>query len=92
MMIWLSLIGGVLLGWLIEWVIDWYYWRRGAEAFYIAERDLRRELAEAQQQADAAAATNDSLRAQLSSLQQEVERLRGAKSPAQSSAANRSSN
>ncbi|MCC6168827.1 MAG: hypothetical protein IT329_16515 [Caldilineaceae bacterium] len=50
MNVWVVLIGGIILGWLVEWLIDWYYWRRGAEAFYTMERDLRNELASTRQE------------------------------------------
>src|SRR5690606_8313233 len=65
MIVWISLIGGIILGWLIEWVIDWLYWRRGAEAFYTMEHELRQELAAARRQLAEAQATIDHLRAQL---------------------------
>jgi F0F1-type ATP synthase membrane subunit b/b' len=56
MVVWISLIGGIIIGWVIEWVIDWVYWRRGAEAFFVQEQELRRELAEARRQAEEAQA------------------------------------
>jgi hypothetical protein len=61
MNVWVALIGGIILGWLIEWLIDWYYWRRGAEAFYTMERDLRTELAVTRQQLAEAQAALDRL-------------------------------
>lgn len=67
MNVWIALIGGIMLGWLIEWVIDWVYWRRGAEAFYIAERDLRLELHGARQELVEAQATIERLQEQLAS-------------------------
>jgi hypothetical protein len=48
MVVWMALFAGLIAGWLIEWVIDWLYWRRSADAYYAAEQDLRRRLAEAQ--------------------------------------------
>lgn len=64
MNVWVALVGGIILGWLIEWVIDWYYWRRGAEAFYLMERDLRAELAVTRQELADAQATIDHLHEQ----------------------------
>jgi hypothetical protein len=54
MTIWIALAGGLVLGWLIEWIIDWTYWRRGVEAFYATEQELRRELAAVRRELDAA--------------------------------------
>lgn len=65
MEIWVALVGGVILGWLLEWVIDWLYWRRGVEAFYATEAELRRELAVAQTALAEAAAENERLRGRL---------------------------
>ncbi len=47
--IWIALIAGIIIGWLAEWIIDWYFWRRGIEAFYATEADLRRQLQIAEQ-------------------------------------------
>lgn len=60
MEIWVALVGGLILGWVAEWVVDWLYWRRGVEAFYATEAELRRQVA-------SLAAENESLRQQLSS-------------------------
>ncbi len=68
MIVWISLIGGIIIGWLIEWVIDWLYWRRGVEAYYRTELELRRELAAAQDAARAAQAEAAALRSQLLEL------------------------
>lgn len=62
MEIWVALVGGLILGWLAEWIIDWYYWRRGIEALYATEAELRRQVA-------SLAAENESLRQQLASRQ-----------------------
>jgi hypothetical protein len=62
MEIWVALVGGLILGWLAEWVIDWFYWRRGVEAFYATEAELRRQV-------DSLAAENESLRQQLAARQ-----------------------
>lgn len=64
MNVWVVFIGGIILGWLVEWLIDWYYWRRGAEAFYTMERDLRNELAATRQELAEAQATLARLRGQ----------------------------
>lgn len=69
MTVWSSLLAGILIGWLIEWIIDWVYWRRGAQAFYTMEYELRQELAAAQEAARAAQAEVESLRSQLAQLQ-----------------------
>jgi hypothetical protein len=69
MTVWISLLAGVLIGWLIEWIVDWVYWRRGAQAFYAMEYELRRELAAAQESVRAAQAEIESLRARLAELQ-----------------------
>ena len=60
MEIWVALVGGLILGWVAEWVVDGFYWRRGVEAFYATEAELRRQVA-------SLAAENESLRQQLSS-------------------------
>ncbi len=65
MNIWVALIGGIILGWLVEWIIDWLYWRRGAEAFYQMEHELRQELAATRVALAEAQATIDHLAAQL---------------------------
>lgn len=52
MLVWLSLIGGVLLGWLIEWIVDWLYWRRGLDEIYANERRLQDELAQCRREAE----------------------------------------
>jgi hypothetical protein len=62
MEIWVALVGGLILGWAAEWVVDWVYWRRGVEAFYATEAELRRQVA-------SLAAENESLRQQLASRQ-----------------------
>ena len=62
MEIWVALLGGVIIGWVAEWVIDWYYWRRGVEAFYASEAELRRQVS-------SLAAENESLRQQLATRQ-----------------------
>jgi hypothetical protein len=46
-------------------VVDWLYWRRGVEAFYATEAELRRQVA-------SLAAENESLRQQLSSRQADM--------------------
>lgn len=69
MTVWISLLAGILIGWLIEWIVDWVYWRRGAQAFYAMEYELRRELSAAQESARAAQAEVESLRARLAELQ-----------------------
>lgn len=69
MTIWIGVLAGILIGWLIEWIVDWFYWRRGAQAFYTMEHELRQELAKAQQAAADAKAEADALRAQLESTQ-----------------------
>lgn len=63
MNVWIALIGGIILGWLVEWIIDWLYWRRGAQAFYTMEHELRQELA--------------AVRRQLAEAQATIERLQG---------------
>lgn len=68
MIVWISLIGGIILGWLIEWLIDWLYWRRGVEAYYRTELELRRELEAAQAAAKEAQAEAAALRSQLLEL------------------------
>lgn len=65
--IWVALIGGLIIGWVAEWVIDWVYWRRGVEAFYTTEAELRRQV-------DSLAAENESLRQQLASRQSDEKR------------------
>ena len=45
--IWLALIGGLFLGWLIEWLIDWIFWRRNAEALRQDNQALRLQLDQA---------------------------------------------
>jgi hypothetical protein len=62
MEIWVALIGGLILGWVAEWLVDWFYWRRGVEAFYATEAELRRQVA-------SLAAENESLRQQLATRQ-----------------------
>ncbi len=66
MTVWIALLGGIVLGWLIEWVIDWLFWRRGVEAFYATEQELRQELQTARQELDAANAKLAELTAQSS--------------------------
>jgi hypothetical protein len=56
--IWVALVAGIIVGWVAEWLLDWFYWRRGVEAFYITEAELRRQV-------DSLAAENESLRNQL---------------------------
>ena len=58
MEIWVALAAGLILGWLAEWVVDWIFWRRGVEAYYATEEELRRQVA-------SLAAENESLRKQL---------------------------
>jgi hypothetical protein len=48
--VWLALIGGIILGWLIEWVIDWQFWRRNLAELRQENQALRRQLSEAQAQ------------------------------------------
>ena len=67
MEIWVALVGGLILGWVAEWVVDWFYWRRGVEAFYATERELRRQV-------ESLAAENESLRQQLSTRQGDEKR------------------
>ena len=64
MEIWVALVGGLILGWVAEWVIDWLYWRRGVEAFYATEAELRRQVT-------SLAAENETLRQQLATRQGE---------------------
>ncbi len=64
MNVWIALIGGIILGWLVEWIIDWFYWRRGAQAFYTMEHELRQELAAARRQLAEAQATIERLQGQ----------------------------
>ncbi len=54
MTVWIALVGGIVLGWLVEWIIDWTYWRRGVESFYATEQELRRELEATRRDLDAA--------------------------------------
>lgn len=68
MIVWISLIGGIILGWLIEWLIDWLYWRRGVEVFYRTEQELRRELEAAQASALESQAEAAALRSKLLEL------------------------
>ena len=67
MEIWVALVGGLILGWVAEWLVDWFYWRRGVEAFYTTERELRRQV-------ESLAAENESLRQQLSTRQGDEKR------------------
>lgn len=64
MEIWVALAGGIVLGWLAEWIIDWFFWRRGVEAYYATEEELRRQVA-------SLAAENESLRQQLTARPKE---------------------
>lgn len=64
MTIWIALVGGLVLGWLVEWLIDWTYWRRGVEAFYATEHELRRELEATRRELEAANAELAALREQ----------------------------
>jgi hypothetical protein len=48
--IWLALIGGLILGWLIEWAIDWWFWRRNLAELRQENQELRRQLDEARSQ------------------------------------------
>ena len=59
MEIWVALVGGIIIGWVVEWVVDWLYWRRGVEAFYATEAELRSQVAKL-------SAENEELRQQLS--------------------------
>jgi hypothetical protein len=65
MSLWMALVAGIVIGWLVEWIIDWTYWRRGAEAYYRMERDLRREVALARQEAARAQAAAQEYQEQL---------------------------
>jgi hypothetical protein len=58
--IWVALVGGIIIGWVAEWVLDWFYWRRGVEAFYATEAELRSQVS-------SLTAENEELRQQLSS-------------------------
>jgi hypothetical protein len=62
MEIWVALVGGIIIGWVLEWVVDWLYWRRGVEAFYATEAELRTQVA-------ALSAENEKLRQQVSTTQ-----------------------
>jgi hypothetical protein len=48
--VWLALIGGIILGWLIEWVIDWQFWRRNVAELRAENASLRKQLDDAQAQ------------------------------------------
>ena len=43
--IWLALIFGLMLGWVIEWIIDRQYWRKRMAALRQENDQLRRQLA-----------------------------------------------
>jgi hypothetical protein len=58
MEIWVALVGGIIIGWVVEWVVDWLYWRRGVEAFYATEAELRSQVS-------SLTAENEELRQQL---------------------------
>jgi hypothetical protein len=70
--VWIALVGGIIIGWLIEWLVDWFYWRRGLEAFYVTEQQLRGELSNTQQELADAKAT-------VAALTREVAALRAGK-------------
>ncbi|MEX1020594.1 MAG: hypothetical protein WDZ49_13100 [Litorilinea sp.] len=84
MNLWLAFLGGIILGWLIEWIIDWYYWRRGVDAFYSTETELRRQLQNVQAEKEAAHQAQAELREQLAQAQAELAQLRGAPTSASS--------
>jgi hypothetical protein len=42
--VWLALIGGIILGWLIEWIIDWQFWRRNVADLRAENAALRKQL------------------------------------------------
>ena len=65
MEIWVALVGGIMIGWVLEWVVDWVYWRRGVEAFYATEAELRSQI-------EALSEENESLRQQLSPKQDDA--------------------
>lgn len=48
--VWLALIGGLVLGWLIEWIVDWKFWRRNLDELRKENQALRRQLSDAQAQ------------------------------------------
>jgi hypothetical protein len=73
MVVWSSLIGGIIIGWLIEWLIDWLYWRRSAEAFYSMEQELRQELAATRHELEEAKATIAQFHEQSESRQRDRE-------------------
>jgi hypothetical protein len=75
MVVWSSLIGGIIIGWLIEWLIDWLYWRRGAEAFYTMEQELRQELAATRRELEEAQAVIAQFHQQSETRQPEREQV-----------------
>ena len=44
----LGLVAGLIIGWVVEWIIDWQFWRSEADETLDAERQLREELRQAQ--------------------------------------------
>jgi predicted flap endonuclease-1-like 5' DNA nuclease len=73
--IWIALVGGILLGWVIEWVIDWTYWRRGVAGFYAKEDQLQRDLDAASAAHDDLAQSNNQLKADRDLLNQQLSAL-----------------
>lgn len=84
MEIWIALVGGIMIGWVVEWIIDWLYWRRGLGAFYANEEALRAEAAAsavglraANDAAQSARADADGWRRRYESLAMTEKQLRG---------------
>lgn len=75
MEVWIALIGGIIIGWLVEWVIDWQYWRRGLPGFYANEAELRAALAKSETDKAVAIAASAQCAAQLSDLRSRLDTL-----------------
>lgn len=70
--VWIALVAGIAIGWLIEWVIDWQYWRRGLSGFYQTEAELRHAIAEQQAQIQDTNAALEQMRHELSATRAQL--------------------
>ena len=75
MEVWIALVGGIIIGWLVEWTIDWQYWRRGLDSLYRTEAELRAALDRSEAEKAAMLAASAECEAQLSDLRSRLETL-----------------